>query len=85
MAGISLITSFADDPAWADVMVLNADRSGTGPRSSFEWWLTAAEEADRMGVDKKEFTGWVSNHYGDDENRFQASVAWDVYKLGESQ
>ena len=61
-----------------------ADKTWYKTHYSFDWWLTVASECAKLGVDKREFTGLVSHYYGDDQNRFEASVAWDVYKLGES-
>lgn len=79
-----MTTSFADSPWWWEDVLEQADKQWYKTHYSFEWWLTVAEECDKLGVSKSEFTGLVSNHYGDDENRFTASVAWDAYKLGES-
>lgn len=79
-----MTTSFADSPWWWEDVLEQADRMYVKHLYPLEWWLTVAAETAKLGVDKAEFTGLVSNRYSSDENRFQASVAWDINKLGES-
>lgn len=53
------------------------------PENSVEWWEEAARRAFRFFPDKAEFMEWVTSSYGSDENRFTASVCWDIVKLQE--
>lgn len=79
-----MTTSLNDEPWWVASACFWADEAYRKEHNSFEWWLTFAAETAKMDIDKEKFTGWVSDNYGDDQNRFEASVAWDIYKLGES-
>jgi len=52
-------------------------------RLSQEWWELVAHRAVAFfGNNKEEFTSWVNSSYGSDENRFLASVCWDIVRLG---
>lgn len=49
------------------------------------WWEEAARRAVKFFPDKTSYLGWVHGTYGGEENRFAASVCWDIIKLEESQ
>jgi len=73
-----------DDPEWSKTAAMAASESFKTGDTYLDWWLTFAAEAAKLGVDKNEYNGWVTNHYASDEPRFTASVAWDIVKLGEA-
>jgi len=53
------------------------------PENSVQWWEEAARRAVRFFPDKAEFMEWVNSSYSSEENRFTASVCWDIVKLQE--
>lgn len=74
-----------DGPDWQvlDVLAKDADRQWRRETEPTDWWLTIAHNAVRLKVSKENYTGWVTERFGDDSNRFAASATWDIVKLGE--
>lgn len=55
------------------------------PADEVDWWEEAARRAVKFFPDKQAYLGWVHGTYGGEENRFPASVWWDIIKLAQSQ
>lgn len=65
---------------FSELVAKNMPHTGTA-----DWWEEAACRAVAYFPDKTSYLRWVYGTYGGEENRFAASVCWDIIKLAQSQ
>lgn len=78
---MTILTESSDRPElFAELVARDMPHSGTA-----DWWEEAARRAVNFFPDKITYLKWVYSTYGGEENRFAASVCWDIIKLDQSQ